>query len=413
MVGEIKMLHALKKILAVFVAAAFFPCQMALAAEPIKILVMDVMSGPFKDEGEQYVTGARFAVEEINKAGGINGRQIQLIVDDTQLKPDVAQRKAIRHILDDNVKIIVGAVATSVVKALAQVADKHKVVLAAYSGEADEITGKEFVPEVFRLILSTSMHARATVASFPNPDAKKIYLLNQDNAFGHSAAAAYKKALDQLRPGWTLVGEDYHPIATKDFAPYLQKILSSGADVILTGDYGADMTLLLKQANNFGIKQPFGNMFLSNPVALRELDKAAIGSFTSDIYMLGADTQKNREFIERWKAQKNPPYPMPDFGIGKAYNVVMFLAEAIKKAGSEDHDALIKAFEGLEYDGIMGRQVIRACDHQIQSQIASSTIVPGPGAFYTFASPGPVKLLPLEQMSVAPEDTGNPRCMKK
>lgn len=402
-----------KKILSIFIILVFLPCQVASAAEPIKILVMDVLSGPFKDEGEQYVNGVRFAVDEINNAGGINGRKIELIVDDTQLKPDVAQRKAIRHILDNKVKVIVGAVATSVVKALAQVANKHKVVLAAYSGEADEITGKEFVPEVFRLILSTSMHARATVAAFPDPSAKKIYLMNQDNAFGHSAAASYKKALDQLRPGWTLVGEDYHPIATKDFAPYLQKIVSSGADVVLTGDYGADMTLLLKQASNFGIKQPFGNMFLSNPVALREIDQAAVGSFTSDIYMLGVDTPKNRDFIERWKAQKNPPYPLPDFGVGKAYNVMMILAEAIKKAGSEDRDALIKAFEGLEYEGVMGRQVVRACDHQIQSQIAAATIVAGPGEFYKFASSGPVKLLSAEQMSVAPEETGNPRCAKK
>lgn len=396
----------------VLLALGLAAAPAAAAPPPIKMLIMDVLSGPFKEEGDQYVTGARFAVEEINKAGGINGRKIEVIVDDTQLKPDVAQRKAIRYVLDQDVKIIVGAVATSVVKSLAQVANKHKVVFVAYSGEADEITGREFVPGVFRAILSTSMHAKATVAAFPDPNARKVYLLNQDNAFGHSAAAAYKKALDELRPGWTLVGEDYHPIATRDFAPYLQKVIASGADVVLTGDYGADMTLLHKQAKSFGVKQPFGNMFLSNPVALREVDGAANGSFTSDIYMLGADTQKNRDFIERWKATGNTQYPLPDFGIGKAYNAVMFLAEAIKKAGTEEHDALVKAFEGLEFDGVMGRQVMRACDHQVQSAIGSATIVPGPTAYYEFGSPGPVKLHTLDDMSVAPEKTGNPRCVK-
>lgn len=387
------------------------PMQLTHAAEPIKMLALDVTSGPFKDEGEQYLTGVRFAVEEINKAGGINGRQIKLFVDDSQLKPDVAQRKAIKYILDEDVKVIVGAVGTAVVKSLAQVAHKHKVVLAAYSGEADEITGSEFVPEVFRLVLSTSMHAKATVSAFPDTSWKKVYLLNQDNAFGNSASKSYKRMLDAMRPGWQLVGEDFHPIATKDFAPYLQKIIASGADVVLTGDYGADMTLLHKQAKNFGLKQPFGNLFLSNPIAMREIGDSAIGSFTSDIYMVGIDNPKNKAFIDRWKASnKEGAYQWPDFGIGKAYNAVMFLAEAMKKAGTEEHGALIKAFEGLEYDGIVGRQVMRTCDHQVQTPIATATIVAGPTKFYDFAATGPVKMIAADKASIPPQDTGNDRC---
>lgn len=386
--------------------------QRVQAAEPIKMLAIDVMSGPFKEEGEQYLAGVRFAVDQINRSGGINGRPIQLFVDDSELKPDVAQRKALHYVLDEHVKIIVGAVGTAITKSLAQVAHKNHVILAAYSGEADEITGKEFQPEVFRLVLSTTMHAKGTVAAFPKPY-KNVYLLNQDNAFGHSAAESYKKVLNQLDPGWKLVGDDYHPIATKDFAPYLQKVMSSGADVVLTGDYSADMTLLLKQAASFGVKQPFGNMFLSNPIAMREIGDAAIGDFTSDIYMVGVDTPANKAFLQQWKAyNKDPKYTWPDFGIGKAYDAVMFVAAALKKAGSDDPDKVIHAFEGLTFDGPMGHQVMRACDHQIQSPVASATIVKGPTPFYPFASTGPVTLQPLEKVAVAPADTGNSRCMK-
>lgn len=387
--------------------------QPLLAAEPIKILALDVLSGPFKDEGEQYIAGVRFAVEEINKSGGINGRPIDLIVDDSQLKPDVAQRKAVKAILDDNVKIIVGATGTAVVKSLAQVASRYKVILAAYSGEADEITGKEFVPEIFRLGLTTTMHAKASILALPENLGKKVYLINQDNAFGHSSADSYKKALDQFRPGWKLVGEDFHPIATKDFAPYLQKIIASDADVIVTSDYAADMTLLHKQAKSFGVKQPFVDLYMSNPVALREIGDAAIGSYTSEVYIVGMDTPANKAFVERWRQSKNPPYQYPDYAVGKAYNVMMYLASGLKKAGSEDHDAIIKAMEGLEYDGLIGKQVVRACDHQVQTPIAVTEVVAGPGQFYKFAAPGKVFILPMEKVSTPPDQTGNPRCAAK
>jgi len=399
---------------AVFALAAATAGPQARAADTIKILNLDVTSGPFKDEGAQYMRGVKYAVDQINKEGGINGQQIELITDDTQLKPDVAQRKATRYILDEDIKIIIGAVGTAVVKALAQVAAKHHVILAAYSGEHDSITGADFAPEVFRLILSASMHASATVAAFPDQKFDKVYLLNQDNAYGYAAAQAYKNALDAYHPGWKLAGEDYHPIATRDFAPYLQKIVGSGADVILTGDYGSDMTILHKQAANFGIKQPFGNLFLSNPVAMREIGDAGIGSFTSDIYMIGVDTPANKKFIEEWHAQyKDSSEPWPEFGIGKAYNAMMFLAEALRQAGSTDSKKVIQAFEGLEYTGVMGRQVMRACDHQVQSDVAAARIVKGPGKYYPFAFTGDVTLVPMDKISVPPEKTGNKRCMKQ
>lgn len=381
------------------------------AAEPIKILGLDVTSGPFKDIGDRYLLGVKFAVDEINAGGGINGRPIKLSIDDSQLKPDIAQRKALKYILDDGVKIIIGGTGSNVVKALAQVADKQKVILTLYSGEDDAITGVDFVPSVFRLALNTSMHATATVAALADKPYKKFFLLHQDYSFGHSIAKSYKKSLDRFKPGWQLVGEDYHPIATKDFAPYIQKIIASGADMVLSGNWGSDLSILHKQAADFGVKQPFGHIFLSDPVAMREIGKAAVGSITSEIYMVGVDNPGNRAFIERWNKQnKGTDNPWPEFAIGKGYNTMMFLAEALKKAKSDDHDAVIKAWEGLEFDGLIGRQVMRACDHQIQTPVAVAEIVPGPGKFYSFPYTGPVTLVPMDKVAVPPKETGNKRC---
>lgn len=405
---------AVRRLLAGVVGLLFASILIALparAAEPIKILALDVISGPFKDIGDRYQAGVKYAVDEINASGGIDGRKIQLFVDDSQLKPDVAQRRALKYILDDGVKIIIGGTGSNVVKALAQVADKQKIVLVLYSGEDDAITGADFVPSVFRLSLNTTMHATATVAALADKPYQKFYFLHQDYSFGRSIAESYKRALDRFKPGWKLAGEDYHPIATKDFAPYIQKILASDADMVLSGNWGSDLTVLHKQAADFRVKQPFGHVFLSDPVAMREIGQAAIGSITSEIYMLGVDTPRNRAFIEGWhQKNKGTDHPWPAFAIGKGYNTTMFLAEALKKAKSEDYAKLVPAWEGLEFDGLMGKQVMRACDHQIQSPVAVAEMTPGPGKFYPFPFTGPVTLIPLEQVAVAPKATGNKRC---
>lgn len=405
------LLKPLAAVLAVIAATLGAPAASAQPKEPIKILALDVTSGAFKDIGDRYQMGVKFAVEEINASGGINGRQIQLLIDDSQLKPDVSQRKALKYILDEGVKVIIGGTGSNVVKALAQVANNNKIALVLYSGEDDAITGVDFVPSVFRLALNTSMHANATVAGLAKRPYKRFYFLHQDYSFGRSIAASYKKALDRMKPGWQLAGEDFHPLSTRDFSPYIQKIAASNADMVLSGNWGADLTIMHRQAADFGLTRPFGHIFLSDPVAMKEIGNAAIGSITSEIYMVGVDNAKNRAFVERWhKRYKDSENPWPEFAIGKGYNTTMFLAAALKKSGSENLDALVKAWEGMEYDGIMGRQVMRACDHQIQSAVALSEIVPGPGKFYPFAYSGPVTLVPMEQVAVPPKETGNKRC---
>lgn len=385
----------------------------AYAQEPIRILVMDVFSGPFKDIGDRYLLGVEFAVDEINANGGINGTKIELLSEDTQLKPEIAQRRAVSYILDNNVKVIMGAAGSHVVNALAQVADRHKVILVLYSGESDSITGKDFNPSVFRVGLNTSMHSKATVSSFADKSYKRFYLLNQDYAFGHEVAAAYKKYLDEMVPGWELAGEEFHPIATRDFAPYIQKIAASKAEVVLTGNWGADMTNLVSQADQFQLDAMMGHYYLSDPLALREIgdaSEAAIGAVTSENYMLTVDTPQNRAFIERWHAEnKDSDNPWPAFTIGKAYNSTMFLAEAIRAAGSAEYDDLINAWEGLEYEGLIGPMKMRVCDHQAQTPIAVAEIVKD-NDFYSHPFVGKATVVPMEQTSIAEAEVDNDRC---
>ena len=142
-----------------------------------------------------------------------------------------------------------------------------------------------------------------------------------------------------------------------------------------------------------------------------KVDDAAVGQVTSETYMAAIDTPENLAFIERWKkVHGNSEYPVPDYSIGKAYNMVHFLAAAIEKANSSDAGKIIAAWEGLTFKGVIGTQTMRACDHQILAPVAYTKIAPGPTKYYSFASPADVKQLPAEEAAVAHADTGNPRC---
>ena len=403
----------MKRQIAAVVASLSLVClsTAALAAEPIKMLNLDIFSGPFKPLGERGRMGIQLAVQEINAKGGIDGRKIEIVEEDHEFKPETAQRKATKHILDGSVSVILVANSTPVIKSLLPLASRHKIIIAVYAGDADELTGSDFSPYLFRLSAPVSQRIKTTLAAMKDVKFKKVYLINQDYAYGHSAAEGYKKYLDRMRPGWELVGNDFAPIANKDFAPYIQKIIASGAEVVLTANFGPDLATFMKQAKQFGLKIPVGNINLSDPTVLKEVDTAAIGDITSDTYMVGIENPKNTAFIERWKAKYNKTeYPIPDYSSGKAYNMFQFLAAAIGEAKSTKAEDIIKTWEGMKFDGIIGSETMRVCDHQVQAPVAYATIVAGPTKYYSFASPAEVRQLSAEESAVAPADTGNPRC---
>lgn len=385
----------------------------APAAEPIRFLDINPLSGVMKDIGDRYHLGSKFAAEEINAAGGLLGRPVKIFYDDSQLKPDVSTRKASRYISEEKVEFVLSGTGTHVAKALGQVAEKSKIIFVTYGQAGDELTGKDFTPNLFRVCLSTAQQSTALAAYFSARPYKKFYLLNQDYAFGHDVAEAFKKAMTKLKPDWQLVGEDYHPIGAKDLGPYVSKVINSGAEVVITGNYGADLRVFVKQAGSLGMKAKIGSYYLSDPFALQEVGDAAVGAITGEIYMSTEDTPQNKAFIERWKKRKlDASQPYPDFLVGKAYMGTMFLAEAIKKAKSTKAEDIIKAWEGLTYEGLVGKMTMRPCDHQVMTPISVAEVVKGPGAFYKFPFVGKPTIIPAEKAAIPPEETGNPRCKK-
>jgi branched-chain amino acid transport system substrate-binding protein len=173
--------------------------------------------------------------------------------------------------------------------------------------------------------------------------------------------------------------------------------------VVFTSNWGNDLTLLLKQAQPMGLKAKFAGYYLNDELMINAVanDQAVIGSVAAEIYMLSIPGQANQEFVEGFKKAKGF---YPTWLRGKAYAATMFWAEALKKAGGDKVDDVIKAWEGLTYDGPAGKWTMRACDHQTQQPVWTAEIV-AKNPYFSHAFVGPAKMVAPERISVPCEQT--------
>ena len=174
---------AKSKILAMMALIAFvmgiFIAGQALAADTVNIVMIDPISGPFKDIGDRSVWGAQFAVDEINAAGGLLGKKVKFMPEDSQLKPDVAARKAIKAILQDEAQFIFQLTSTAVAQALMDVAEKNKVIYVNFGAESDFLTGENFTKYMFRTCFTTANRPARMPEFFKTKPWRKFYLMNR------------------------------------------------------------------------------------------------------------------------------------------------------------------------------------------------------------------------------------------
>ncbi len=370
------------------------------------------LSGVMKDVGDRYVDAVKFAVEEINAKGGVLGKKLEVVAEDSQLKADVATRKATKLILEDKADFVMTGTGSHICKALMKVAEQYKKICLTYGTESASTTGADFNPYTFRACLNTDQHSAAVIEYFAkHTKYKKFYILCQDYVFGWEAAEGYKKKLKSI-PGAKLLGEDFHPIGQKDFAPYITKVMASGAEVVLTANYGPDLDNLIKTGASLGWKCVTGNYFLNDPLRMEVIKDAGIGSVTADCYMITIDTPENKEFVKDWHAaHKNMTigFWYPDISMGRCYWSIRWLADVIKKAGSTDAQKVITAWEGMEYDVPWGKVTMRKCDHQMITPGVAAVIV-AKSEYFNFPYIGKPTIIPSGDITVPPAKTGNPRC---
>ena len=374
------------------------------AADPIYIGFNDVRSGAFKSNGDKFLQGIEVAVKEINKAGGLLGRPLELVVEDNQMKPEIAVQKLRKLIQSDKCEAIFQGSSSAVALSICQAIPRYKKIYVPVAAFAMDLTGQNFSPYIFRTDANVAILSK-TMAMYvgKQKNLKKAYMVNMDYSFGHDVANFYERFVKEISPDTQIVGKDFHPMFNKDFAPYISKVKASGADYLLTCNWGTDLIQLLIQGRSLGMKIPVAGILQADINTLAALPgEEAVGNFAVASFAPGLDTPEAKKLEESFY-EKSGVWPVEQ--IWYAYKGVVLWAEAVKKAGSVDTDKVIKAFEGMKWNGPTGTVTMRAQDHQLMQPMIAAQVVKKT-KYYDFPYLKPLQVIPAEQLSYKPEDFG-------
>jgi len=386
----------------------------------IRIGVLEPTSGTFKYVGDSKVWGVQFVADLWNeKYGGLLGKKIEVYVYDDQMKPDVAVKMATKAILEDGCNVLWQGTGSHIAKALSRVARKYKVIYFMGSVEAESLTGEEADAYHFRVALNTAMHSRAIASYYKDkPEFKKFGIICQDYNFGYEAAEGFKRALKEFRPDAEIAIEVYHPLMTKDFAPYITKLNASGSQAIFTANWGSDLSLLLKQGRGLGLTAQVAAYYLEDLFMLREVQDAAIGHIWADCNSAWYPSKKQNNYNTLWKSRykkycgedADEIWQYPGTGTQQSTYLNM-LFTAIQKVGKWDVKKIITTLEGMEYEGFYGTVLMRPEDHQLLMPIPVMQIVKE-NPLYNNLCPGGTLLrtIPIEETTIPLDKTG---CTRK
>ncbi len=357
------------KFVAVAVVAVCASGAFAQKGETVKIAFMDPLSGPFANVGQNQLKSWQFAADYLSGAKNPAGVKFVVTGFDNKGSPQESLN-TLKAAIDQGFRYITQGNGSGAALALSDAVAKHnernpgkEVVYLNYAAVDPSLTNEKCDYWHFRLDADTTMKMEGlTTFMKDQPKVKKVYLINQNYSHGHQVAKYFKEGMARKRPDVQIAGEDLHPIGqVKDFAPYVAKIKQSGADTIVTGNWGTDLTLLVKALNDAGLKLPLYTYYAQvtgTPTAL-----AAGGD--SEVYIIAYGhanhTGEIATMAEEFKKKFND-----DYYTLATYNGINLMAAAIAKAKSIDPVKVASAMEGLTVKSFAGDVTMRKSDHQLQ-----------------------------------------------
>ena len=344
------------------VAAVFlFSNQAVRAEEKIVVGVLCPLTGPYSFEAESEANFALLAAEEINAAGGVMGRKIEIVVEDTMLKPGIGVQKA-RKLIDKGVKYLTGGVSSSVVLAISKVANEAGVLHMGIGG-SNSLTGKYCNKHHFNL--DTAAYQMATGTGSVVVDElglpKEWYCITADYTWGHTCLESVKKMLQKR--GGKVVGNIMVPIREQDFSSALTKAAASGAPVLGVIVYGTGQGKLLQQAHEFGLKKKMKIVVVASDLTVATVTggEAIQGVYLGMPWYWNIQNPVTIALNKRYVAKYGKPAAWPG---AQVYDSVRVMAMAMEKAKSFDVAKLIPVLEGMKFQTSKSPEQIRACDHR-------------------------------------------------
>src|SRR5215212_9030023 len=354
----------LKLTIAAATAGIFFAS--AAFAQDIKIALIAGKTGPLEAYAKQTEAGFMMGLEYLTKGTmAINGRKINVIVKDDQLKADLAKTLLEQSYNDDKVDLAVGTTSSAAALAMLPVAEENDKVLIVEPAVADAITGEKWNRFIFRTARNSTQDAYGAAAAVPASGEVSIATLAQDYAFGRDGVAAQKAAIAALRPNAKIVFEEYAPQNTTDFTASAQRLFDNLKDkpgkkiisIIWAGQHPLPKIADLKP-ERYGIEiAPGGNI-----LPVMQIYKNYPG-MEGAIYYYHAFPKNpmNDWLVAEHQKRFNAP---PDFFTAGGFAAASAALTAVEKAGGTDPEKLVKAMEGMTFETPKGPMTFRKEDHQ-------------------------------------------------
>jgi branched-chain amino acid transport system substrate-binding protein len=346
--------------------------------ETVRIAFVDPLSGPFASVGQNIFKHFQYIADIVNqKALAGPGVKFEMVPFDNKASPQESLA-LLRAIIDQDIRYVAQGNGSHVAIPLSEAIARHnernpgkEIVFLNYAAVDPDLTNSKCSFWHFRFDANTDMKMEALTEYMKSrPEIKSVYLLNQNYSHGHQVARVAKELLARKRPDVKIAGEDLHPLGqVRDFAPYIAKIRAAGADTVITGNWGTDLTLLIRAARDSGLTVNFYTYYAG-----------VIGTPTA-MGPAGADRVRQ---VSYWHPNIEK-YPGEDLYTGfkkkygeefytlASYTSLTMLAEAIKRSKSAEPLRVAYALEGMKLPSLMGDIEMRASDHQLQQPLFIST----------------------------------------
>jgi branched-chain amino acid transport system substrate-binding protein len=365
------MRHTFVKSLALTAFAVSMSAAFAQSGETVKIAFIDPLSGPFANVGVNQLKSWQFAAEHVSKKNPA-GVKFEVEGFDNKGSPQESLN-TLKAAIDKGYRYVTQGNGSGAALAISDAVAKHnernpgkEVVFLNYAAVDPALTNEKCDYWHFRLDADTTMKMEAlTTFMKGQPKVKKVFLINQNYSHGQQVSRYFKEGMKTKRADVQIVGDDLHPIGqVKDFAPYVAKIKQSGADTIVTGNWGTDLTLLVKALNDAGLKLPMYTYYAGvtgTPTAL-----AAGGD--SEVYVIAYGHSNQTGEIGKMGADFKKKFN-DDYYTYATFNGTNLLAGAIAKAKSTNPVKVAAAMEDLSVPSFAGEVKMRKSDHQLQQSM--------------------------------------------
>ena len=352
----------------------------AQSPAPIKLALIEGLSGPFANTGEAVVRNIAWAVDRVNARGGVKTAQ--------GLRPMALERydskgqneealSALKSAIDDGAQVVLQGNSSANAAALIDAINKHnerepakRVLFLNYSAVDPALTNEKCSFWHFRFDAHADMRMTALMDVLrADQDVRSVYLIGQDYSFGQAVLREAKRQLADKRPDVQVVGDELHPMGrVKDFLPYAAKIKASGAQAVISGNWGNDLTLLVKAAREAGYEGKFYTFYGNALGAPAAIGDAGVGRVIAVAdWLPNVPGQASEAFYKSFRQRFAKP--SEDYVHVRMQLMVEALAQAVEKAGSTDPVAVALALEKARVSMAGQTGTMRAQDHQFQQPL--------------------------------------------